>query len=48
MPMVTEYAIFERRLGPVFAFCLDFDGSKRHTSLESVSPLHCRESGIFS
>jgi hypothetical protein len=48
MPMVAEYATFERQLGPVLVICLDFDGSKRNTSLESVSPLHCRETGKFS
>jgi hypothetical protein len=48
MPRVAEYAIFKRRRGPVFTFCLHFDGSKRRTSLSTVSPLHCCESLTFS
>jgi hypothetical protein len=48
MPMAAEYAIFVRRHGPVFTICLRFDGSKRHTSLSTVSPLHCCERGTFS
>jgi hypothetical protein len=48
MSTVAEYAIFEWRLSPVFAFCLNFVGSRRHTSLASVSPLNCCESVMFS
>jgi hypothetical protein len=48
MPMTAQYAIFERRHGPVFTICSDFDGSKRRTSLSTVSALHCCKEGTFS
>jgi hypothetical protein len=48
MPMVVDDAILERRHAPVFAICLKFDGSERHTSLSTVSPLHSCERGTFS
>lgn len=48
MPLVAAYAIFQRRHGPVFTICLHFDGSERHTSLSTVSPLHCCERVAFS